>query len=173
MLHGVTFLKRASLDRCEFWRRSPPSTVRIWAFRELVSREVWIARVLGPVPRQTFAVTSPFGMVLSGFTSNIPSGRSLMPTKKTVTAAKDAKSELDAPTKRRPKANRAGATSVHAAKRAVRRKVTLAEPVGPTWDEIATRAYYLSEGRLRRGEGGSSEADWLEAERMLIREREE
>jgi hypothetical protein len=112
-------------------------------------------------------------MVLSGFTSNIPSGRSLMPTKKTVTAAKDAKSELDAPTKRRPKANRAGATSVHAAKRAVRRKVTLAGPVGPTWDEIATRAYYLSEGRLRRGEGGSSEADWLEAERMLIREREE
>lgn len=130
-------------------------------------------RALGPVPRQTFVVLSPFGVVLSGFTSNTPSGRSQMPTKKTDTAAKDAKSDWDAPVKRRPAVKRAGATSVHAAKRTVRRKVALAQPVGPTWDEIATRAYYLSEGRLRRGEGGSSEADWLEAERLLIREREE
>jgi hypothetical protein len=171
-MHGVTLLKVSRVTGV-CGHRSTPSIVRARSFRELVSREVRIARALGPVPRQKFVVTSPFCMVLSGFTSNIPSGRAKMPTKKTAKAAKDAKTELDAPAKRGAKADRTEATAVHAAKRVIRRKVTLAERMGPTWDEIATRAYYLSEGRLRRGEGGSSETDWLEAERMLIREREE
>lgn len=58
-----------------------------------------------------------------------------------------------------------------AAKRTARRKVAMAEPLGPTRDEIAVRAYYLSEERLRRGVGGSSEGDWFEAEQTLRRER--
>jgi hypothetical protein len=36
-------------------------------------------------------------------------------------------------------------------------------------DEIALRAYYIGERRIRLGLGGDSESDWLEAERQLRR----
>jgi hypothetical protein len=56
-------------------------------------------------------------------------------------------------------------------KRTVRRGAALAESRGPTWEEIAICAYHLAEDRFRRGESGSTEGDWFEAERRLLRER--
>lgn len=56
------------------------------------------------------------------------------------------------------------------AKRRARRKAESVAPVKPTWEEIAVRAYYLSEERVRCGRVGSSEGDWIEAERILMRE---
>lgn len=40
----------------------------------------------------------------------------------------------------------------------------------PTTEEIALRAYFLSEKRQTEGLPGSSEGDWLEAERQLLAE---
>jgi hypothetical protein len=45
-------------------------------------------------------------------------------------------------------------------------------PVGLSNDDIALRAYFLSEARRARGEWADSGADWLEAERQLRAEAE-
>jgi hypothetical protein len=63
----------------------------------------------------------------------------------------------------------AGQTLVRG-KRTARGSVTVTALRGPTAEEIAVRAYYLSEDRLRRGESGSAERDWFEAERSLLGE---
>lgn len=41
------------------------------------------------------------------------------------------------------------------------------KPTAPTQEEIALKAYFISEERQKKGIPGSHEDDWLEAERQL------
>jgi hypothetical protein len=95
-----------------------------------------------------------------------------MPTKKRVTAGSDTVHETLSVKKRREAKKSAEVEKAPTSpKRRTRRKVDSVAPVKPTWEEIAVRAYYLSEERVRCGRAGSSEGDWIEAERILMRER--
>jgi hypothetical protein len=42
------------------------------------------------------------------------------------------------------------------------------KPAAPTTEEIALRAYFISEDRHRHGLHGDAHSDWVEAERQLL-----
>jgi hypothetical protein len=91
---------------------------------------------------------------------------------------KKTKPKTDAPAKRAAKP--AAAIKVAAAKRAEAKKPTAPRkraaakaPEAPafTHDDIALRAYFVSEKRRAAGLPGDEQGDWIEAERQLIAER--
>jgi hypothetical protein len=105
-----------------------------------------------------------------------------MPTKAKKTAAKKtaakaakkktpAKKTAAKPAPVRPAAVRARTVTATPARVISRRrggKSVITAVIGSvTTDEIALRAYYIGERRIRLGLGGDSESDWLEAERQL------
>lgn len=63
----------------------------------------------------------------------------------------------------KPRTKKAAIAVVKKTTRRIRKKPAAA----PTQEEIALRAYFISEERQRRGLPGSHEDDWLEAERQL------
>ncbi|MBJ7257966.1 MAG: DUF2934 domain-containing protein [Chthoniobacterales bacterium] len=95
------------------------------------------------------------------------------------TAAKAAKKKTPAkkttakPAPARPAAVRARTVTATPARVISRRrggKSVITAVIGSViTDEIALRAYYIGERRIRLGLGGDSESDWLEAERQLRR----
>jgi hypothetical protein len=73
------------------------------------------------------------------------------------------------------KGNGAGALAVDAAMDKLKRTTkspTEATARGYTQDDIALRAYFISEKRNEQGLPGTQEEDWLEAERQLIEENQ-
>jgi hypothetical protein len=73
----------------------------------------------------------------------------------------------------RPAAARTRATAATPARVLTRRRGKTTEVVGligsATNEEIALKAYYIAERRHHLGLPGSTESDWLEAERQLRR----
>jgi hypothetical protein len=62
------------------------------------------------------------------------------------------------------KATEAAATKKTAAKKSITRRTKKApEPIVLTWDDIATRAYYI-----HLEEGGDACENWMRAERELV-----
>jgi len=97
-------------------------------------------------------------------------GNKVEPAKKTKTAKATKKPDAKNSNKivkakvAKPVAVRQKAASKSVEKTVVKMKIAISR------DDIALRAYYLSEKRRQHGINGDSAHDWLEAERQLIAE---
>lgn len=84
---------------------------------------------------------------------------------------KKSSAKRPASTKRTPATARTTAVTATPARVISRRsggKTKITAVIGSaTTEEIALRAYYIGERRLRLGLGGNAESDWLEAEKQL------
>jgi hypothetical protein len=101
-------------------------------------------------------------------------GKSDSPEKKAVTAKAPAKAKaikaapVAAEAKPLKKAAVAKVAAVKAPKKAA--PALLAPPPAPSIDDIALRAYFISEKRQQLGLPGDSDQDWIEAQRQLVEE---
>jgi hypothetical protein len=94
-------------------------------------------------------------------------------------AAKTTKSKTAAPAATAVREAAAPAVKTPVAKKTPARKAAAkaADPIKPaamaiSTEDIALRAYFISEKRHREGIHGDSHGDWLEAERQLLAERQ-
>jgi hypothetical protein len=91
-----------------------------------------------------------------------------IPASPSESAGSAAAPKVSKPKKAAARKKSAGSTSGKK-KKAVGAEVVVggAEEIVISQDDIALRAYFISEARRARGEGGDPTGDWLEAERQL------
>jgi len=89
----------------------------------------------------------------------------------------DGSAKTKKPAVKKAAAPKAKTTKAAVAGKAVKKTVVkktppapLAPPAAPSYDDIALRAYFISEKRQQLGLPGDSSEDWVEAERQLVEE---